>query len=119
MVKSNLQKLGREAIEISDDVLLKEAEMIKRDSQDEVPFRLGTLWGAFFINLIKGGRNKTSEVLLGYSSSVAPYAWIQHENLAYRHSAGRKAKFLEDPMTRRGDRMAKSLAAAFKKRLGT
>lgn len=47
------------------------------------------------------------------------YAVRQHEELTWRHDAGRKAKYLEDPMNDEADVMGEIIAAQIRRALGT
>ncbi|WKX70046.1 hypothetical protein [Streptomyces sp. XD-27] len=46
-----------------------------------------------------------------------PYAVRQHEELGYRHDAGRKAKYLEDPLNQEAATVAEIIAAAVRRSL--
>lgn len=57
--------------------------------------------------------------LTGAVSYDTPYAVRQHEDLTLRHDAGRKAKYLEDPMTEERQVIAGLIAAQIRRSLGT
>lgn len=46
-----------------------------------------------------------------------PYAVRQHEELSYRHDAGRKAKYLEDPLNESAGTVAEIIAAQLRRSL--
>ena len=57
--------------------------------------------------------------LTGAVSYDTPYAVRQHEDLTLRHDAGRKAKYLEDPMNEERQVIAGLIAAQIRRSLGT
>lgn len=66
-------------------------EHLLAESQREVPKAEGTLERSG--RVVIGDRT----VALTYDT---PYARVQHERTDYRHTGGRKAKYVEDPMRR-------------------
>ncbi|KUN96324.1 hypothetical protein AQJ67_33690 [Streptomyces caeruleatus] len=46
-----------------------------------------------------------------------PYAIRQHEEMNYRHDAGRSAKYLERPLTQEAGRVAEIIAAQLRRSL--
>lgn len=46
-----------------------------------------------------------------------PYAARQHEELTWRHTGGRKAKYLEDPAGSESDRMVRIVAEHIRRQL--
>jgi hypothetical protein len=50
--------------------------------------------------------------------SDKPYARVQHENLAFQHSPGRQAKYLEQPLTQNEQRYKEFVARAIREGLG-
>ncbi|MFC8095371.1 hypothetical protein [Streptomyces sp. NPDC057301] len=48
-----------------------------------------------------------------------PYAIRQHEELGYRHDPGRKAKYLEDPLSESAGTVARIIAAQVRRSLGS
>ncbi|WP_430479308.1 hypothetical protein ACQZM9_21750 [Streptomyces sp. P11-1] len=46
-----------------------------------------------------------------------PYAVRQHEEMAYRHDAGRTAKYLEQPMAEEADTVGEIIAAEMRRAL--
>lgn len=61
------------------------------ESGREVPIEEGTLSRSGSVSVDRG----QGVVQISYDT---PYAVVQHEDESLRHDAGRKAKFLEDPM---------------------
>lgn len=60
-------------------------------SRDQVPLDQGPLKNSCYVDVEEDGS-------AGTVSYDTPYAVKQHETLTYRHSPGRKAKYLEDPV---------------------
>jgi hypothetical protein len=99
--------------------LKKEAEITMTESKLEVPVDTGSLRNSGFVQAPKMFNNNIS-VKLGYggvATKVNPktgelttqYAIQVHEDLSVRHRVG-KAKFLEDPIKRRRNDIARNLA---------
>jgi len=88
--------------------LYREGEQIMGDSHEEAPVDQGVLKnnGFVFPPNITGD---TVEVTLGYGGEAAEYAVKQHEDMTLSHTHG-KAKFLEDPATRRQAGLAQRIA---------
>ncbi|GAA1994374.1 hypothetical protein GCM10009799_20600 [Nocardiopsis rhodophaea] len=88
----------------------KAAEHLLGESRQEVPLEEGTL-----------SRSGTSVVdrsdlnAAVYYDTV--YAVRQHEELTWRHDAGRKAKYLEDPLNREQQTMLALVAAEVRRAL--
>ena len=62
------------------------------------------------------------EVVMGYGGAASAYALRQHEDLSYKHEAGKTAKYLENPARERTndlpDRLAFRMGKIFGKRNG-
>lgn len=93
--------------------LYEEAEIIMGKAVRQVPFQYGTLAGSGRVHEpIVQGRDILVELSFGGPAAdrkplekggtggpvQVGYAWIQHERLDFKHAAGRKAKYLEDPV---------------------
>ena len=81
-------------------MLYQGAEAIVTESKERfVPVRWGALRasGHTLRPVTKAG---VVEVAMGFGGPSAPYAWRQHENLAYHHTVG-QAKYLEKPTLER------------------
>ncbi|MBE5797470.1 MAG: hypothetical protein E7327_08875 [Clostridiales bacterium] len=59
-------------------------------SKEQVPLDQGPLKNSCYVDVADDGSS-------GTVSYDTPYAIVQHENMAYQHQRGRKAKYLEDP----------------------
>lgn len=92
--------------------LRKAAEHLLGESRQQVPLEEATL-----------ERSGTTSVDAGQLQAAVsydtPYAVRQHEELTYRHDAGRKAKYLEDPFRDQMDTMRDLIAADIRRSLGT
>ena len=94
---------------------------ILRESLKEVPYETGALasTGRIVTNDI-GVRHSRITISFGLNPPTegkdkVDYALIQHENMGYNHSEGKKAKYLEDP----GNRNVPILKEALKGSLHT
>lgn len=67
------------------------AEYVLGESIQQVPHEEGDLQSSGKVSVDEG----SSRVAVSYDT---PYAVRQHEDMTYRHDAGRKAKYLEDPL---------------------
>lgn len=74
--------------------------------------------------LEEGDLARSGEVSTDRSDNAAavsydrPYAVRQHEELTWQHNAGKKAKYLEDPMNEERDTMLAIIAQAARKPFG-
>jgi hypothetical protein len=74
-------------------VAAKACLLVRRRSQLEVPVDTGNLIGSAGTDV-----EQTKTQTIGYIYYEATYAPFVHERLELRHLAGKKAKFLEDPL---------------------
>lgn len=79
------------------EALYAEANVILAESKKQVPFRHGILSGSGMVHQPYQAGKKVA-VEISYGGGAVDYAWVQHENLKFRHAPGRKAKYLEDPV---------------------
>ena len=79
------------------------AREIKQSSQDQVPYDEGNLHDSAHYLVRRFPHYVTARIW--YDEDKAPYALMQHETppSIFRHEAGRKWKYLEDPVTARED----------------
>jgi hypothetical protein len=98
------------------NALYEEAELIMTASKKICPVDLGTLKTSGDVNKpkIKG---KKIWIEMGYGGSAKAYAWIQHENLSFRHTKGQSAKFLEKPFLAAVSGMVNRIAKALSKEM--
>lgn len=100
--------------------LYQEATKVMGDSNPLVPYEFGALVGSGFTDLPKIRGNKIT-VEMGYGGPAVKYAEKQHEELKYRHSPGRQAKYLEEPFeeNKKGfdERMQKRVMRSIAKRV--
>lgn len=86
------------------------AEHLLQVSRTEVPIDEATLERS-------GVASVDEEDLTAAVSYSTPYAVRQHEELGYRHAAGRKAKYLEDPMNNERETLLAIIATAVRRSL--
>ncbi|MFF7295311.1 hypothetical protein [Streptomyces sp. NPDC008265] len=86
------------------------AEHILTESRKRVPIEEATLE--------RSGTATVDEADLTAAVSYdTPYAVRQHEELTYRHDAGRTAKYLEGPMAEQAGQAAEIIAAQLRRSL--
>lgn len=85
-------------------------EHLLQVSRDQVPHEEGTLERSGTVDV-------DAEESRGSVSYDTPYAVIQHENLDFAHDAGRKAKYLEDPLNEESGQMQALIAAQIRRAL--
>lgn len=79
--------------------LRQEGEAIMTASKLIVPWEQGTLARSGFTGPVTQ-KGSALTVTIGYGGMAADYAVVQHENLFFRHTPGRFAKYLETPATK-------------------
>ena len=90
----------KEALKGFSIALANEALIAFRQSQREVPVKLGTLKGSgAIIPPSVVGDEVIVEVV--YGGAAKKYAKIQHDNTSFRHPRGGKAFYLKDPVEAR------------------
>ncbi len=91
-------------------------ELVAIIRQEWVPVDQGDLRDSGKSERVKTGKTtKATRVVFG--GPKAPYAWLQHENLDFRHRVG-SAKFVERPLFRKMSGMSVRLAADVRARAG-
>lgn len=86
------------------------AEHVLAESRKVVPIEEATLE--------RSGVATVDETHLTAAVSYdTPYAIRQHEEMNYRHDAGRSAKYLERPLTEQADNVAAIIAAQLRRSL--
>lgn len=86
------------------------AEHVLAESRKVVPIEEATLERS-------GVATVDESSLTAAVSYDTPYAIRQHEELNYRHDAGRSAKYLERPLTEQADTVAEIIAAQLRRSL--
>ncbi|MFI2037606.1 hypothetical protein ACH470_23605 [Streptomyces bottropensis] len=86
------------------------AEHVLAESRKVVPIEEATLERS-------GVATVNESSLTAAVSYDTPYAIRQHEELNYRHDAGRSAKYLERPLTEQADTVAGIIAAQLRRSL--
>ena len=90
--------------------LRKGAEHILTESRKQVPLEEGTLERS-------GAASVDAASLTAAISYDTVYAVRQHEELTWRHTQGRKAKYLEDPLNAEHDTAMRIVAAEIQRAL--
>jgi hypothetical protein len=108
--------------------LKQEAELTMTESKREVPVDTGSLRNSGFVDqpVINGKQISVKVGYGGVATKVNPkngevtttYAVIVHEDLAANHSVG-NAKFLENPIKRRRERLMSNINSRVKRMLTT
>lgn len=109
MAKNVQWKPGKDPMPIINNALQrgtgKAAEHVLAEARKEVPHEEGILE--------KSGSADNERTRTGARASIffdQPYAVDQHESMQYRHDKGRKAKYLEDPLNRSGEKVKQIIA---------
>lgn len=104
-VSLNIQKLVNDNWDDAKDALLKETNIVLKDSVRQTPHEFGNLRRSGAVDVIKETR-KDFDVMIGFDME---YAAAVHENMEAYHPKG-KAKYLEDPLFARIDKIPKNIA---------
>lgn len=120
-LKEFLKLLGSvpfELVPAMGEALYSEAQMILRESKQEVPFLLGVLSSSGRVHEpFRVGPSVAVEISYGgaaggnFEGEEVNYAIIQHENTDYEHHDGGKPFYLKDPFDAAKDGMAERLKA--------
>ncbi|WP_326678511.1 hypothetical protein [Streptomyces sp. NBC_01237] len=86
------------------------SEHVLQVSRERVPIEEGTLERS-------GTATVDEQSLTAAVAYDTPYAVRQHEEMDYRHDAGRTAKFLELPMAEEADTVGEIIAAEMRRAL--
>jgi len=111
-VSRNLLKLGRDAPKVVGGALFREANRIMTEIKTVpfVPIDTGALMGSGLVPPPEID-SRGATVIMGFGGPAAPYALIQHENLAYHHPVG-QAKYLSEPVNRELPAIRKAVSTA-------
>lgn len=99
-----LAKAGDKAIPALKQALTEEAQLAFRESQRLVPVDTGTLRASGQVMTAKEVGNGV-EIIMGYGGAASAYAMRQHEDLSYKHREGKQAKYLEQPILARKEKL--------------
>ena len=120
-LKEFLKLLGSvpfELVPAMGEALYSEAQMILRESKQEVPFLRGVLSSSGRVHEpFRVGPSVAVEISYGgaaggnFEGEEVNYAIIQHENTEYEHHDGGKPFYLKDPFDAAKDGMAERLKA--------
>lgn len=98
----------KNVLDATKQALYAEAQVVLAESKRQVPFRYGALSGSGMVHEPYSVGNKAA-VEISYGGAAVDYAFVQHENLNFRHAPGRKAKYLEDPVVDAQGRLAQRI----------
>lgn len=93
----NVEKLLRNIENKTEKGILEASKIILQEAKKIVPKDTGALEDSGKITKIKDGYRISFQA---FSEKGYDYAPIQHENLEFKHSPGRTAKYLELPIKR-------------------
>lgn len=88
--------------------LMRAGEYLLSESDARVPFEEGTLSQSGATSTDAGAK----QVAVSYDT---PYAARQHEDLSLKHTDGRQAKFLENPLKSERGKMLDIVAAEYRR----
>lgn len=114
-----LEEFGRNALEVSADLLQERGEAIMADSKENyVPVKWGVLQGSGHVEqpVVEAG---TVSVRLAYGGPAEAYAIRQHEELTWVHPKQGCAKYLERPWLAGIRGLADWIGEGIRRRLGT
>jgi len=125
-LSGRLRKSADVVLDASERAMNRITKSIKKRSQELVPYKTGNLHDAAFAKVTRS-RNIVDGTV-GYRSSKAPYAFLQHEtpppppayskdNPTFRHTAPTKWKFLQQPLMEHADDLREVTARAVRRRL--
>ena len=105
----NVDAVLAQLMEAAEEGMTDAMQHLLQVARTQTPIEEGTLE--------RGGTattQRTSDAVLGAVSFHGPYAARQHEEMGWRHDAGRKAKYLEDPMHTEAGVMGDLIATAMR-----
>jgi hypothetical protein len=109
--QATLMKLQKDL----EKAVLKVSEDLVNESQQEVPVDTGDLRDS--VNIENKSRNNVAHTLVEYDTDYAIYVHedlnINHPQHA-KHNCGGKAKFLEDPLSRKYKEYIKKIGQVFR-----
>lgn len=119
-----LLKGSEAAVQATSRALYEEANIILGKAVRIVPFEHGTLAGSGMVHMpVVQGRDVSVEISFGGPAmdkehggvTYVGYAYIQHENMSFKHAPKRQAKYLSEPVEeaekKLGDKIAKRVHA--------
>jgi hypothetical protein len=95
-------------LDATKEALYAEAQVVLADSKRQVPFLRGILSGSGMVHQ-PYQVGKKAAVEISYGGAAVDYAFVQHENLEFKHAPGRKAKYLEDPVADAAGRLGQRI----------
>lgn len=110
-----LASAGERAVPAIKQALSEEGQLAFRESQRLVPVDTGTLRRSGQILPPKENAQHNIELVMGYGGAAKAYALRQHEDLDYKHKEGKQAKYLEEPVKNRQNKLAQNIQARMKR----
>lgn len=104
-----LATAGPQGVRALKQALNEEGQIAFRNSQRLVPVDTGTLRRSGILLLAREKGSSMIEVVMGYGGAASAYALRQHENLSYRHKQGQQAKYLEEPVRARQEKLSQNI----------
>lgn len=104
-----LATAGPQGVRALKQALNEEGQIAFRNSQRLVPVDTGTLRRSGILLLAREKGSAMIEVVMGYGGAASAYALRQHENLSYRHKQGQQAKYLEEPVRARQEKLSQNI----------
>lgn len=104
-----LATAGLQGVRALKQALNEEGQIAFRNSQRLVPVDTGTLRRSGILLLAREKGSSMIEVVMGYGGAASAYALKQHENLSYRHKEGQQAKYLEEPVKARQEKLSQNI----------
>lgn len=110
-----LATAGPQGIPALKQALNEEGQIAFRNSQRLVPVDTGTLRRSGVLVPAREKGSSMIEVVMGYGGAASAYALKQHENLSYRHKEGQQAKYLEEPVKARQEKLSQNIQRRMKR----
>lgn len=111
MLRWDGARVSKEIREAATAALQEAGEIILGESNRHVPLDIGDLEAS-------GEVSTDAREVQANISYDRPYAVAQHENLSYKHKAGRTAKYLENAVKKMAGTVITRLAETLKKTTG-
>lgn len=112
-IKKDLQKFLKTVEYKSNNILQEEAAITAAHAKELTPFKTGKLEGSVYVRVSRDKRRPGFR--LGARAHNPKdgfdYAWVQHENISYRHPIKGQAKYIEIPFRMAVERIKKRFDA--------
>lgn len=116
LTKRRLRKTADLVLDASEKAMRRVTNKIKKESQRIVPIgETRNLHDAAFTKVKRTRNIVDGEV--AYDTRKAPYAMVQHETQWFAHAAGRRWKFLQEPLMKNENAFRAITAQAIRRKL--